>query len=357
MESKKEKSSNRLNRIKDLFKSNEYTDSFKESKKYASDDDINILLTGETGTGKEVHARYIHSISPRKDRPFIVANFSAIPESLTDSILFGHVKGSFTGAIDQVGLFKEANGGTIFLDEIGDANLKVQSSILRVIDYGEILTVGKQNSEEVDVRIIAASNINFQEKIDLKEFRKDLYYRLKGAEIHLKPLRMFPTSERLNILQKLIADSAKHKNRKEFIFSDSAWDVLLNYKYPGNYREARNIIESLFTLNKEIIEITDLPDLLLTFPTEPSYATEEKNTFDLIIEKSKKSPTLEDKVAYIVYDIVKKHNGIVKYAAHELGIDIKTVKKYLKHYYNMGNFSGKIPTGDSKISEEKNENE
>jgi len=254
----------RVNRIFDIINNNKHIESFKESRKYASDDEINILLTGETGTGKEVHARYIHTISSRKDKPFVVATFSAISGSLVQSTLFGHVKGSFTGAVcDQKGLFKAADGGTIFLDEIGDANLETQSALLRVIEDGEIQTIGKPNSDVVDVRIIAASNVDFQEKIMEKSFRRDLYYRLKGAEIHLEPLRAKPVNERKETIEKLISDFAVLKNKTAIQLTNSVWSFLLNYEFKGNYREARNIIERLYFEGKSIIDIQDIERIII----------------------------------------------------------------------------------------------
>jgi len=344
--------------FKDLFESNENTNTFLKCKRYAVNEDTNVLITGETGTGKEIHARYIHSISPRKDKPFIIANFSDIPETLASSILFGHTKGSFTGATDNHdGFFKAANGGTIFLDEIGDAKPGVQAALLRVIDYGEILPVGKQHPEEVDVRIISASNINFQEKIEQKEFRLDLFHRLKGAEIHLKPFRMYPASERKSILQRIITDTARYKDRNAFVLNDSAWDILLPYKFPGNFREAREIIKNLYALNKDTIDVSDLSDLLITLPTVPIGAPDELNTFNPITDKSVRPMSLKDWDAYIIHNIIEKHNGTIKYAARELDIDEKTVKKHLKHYHDMENISGNFPTGDRKKSERTNEND
>lgn len=348
----------RKERVKELFKANEGNPAFINARKTAMDDEMNILITGENGTGKEVLAHYIHANSPRADKPFLTANIGAIPESLLQSDLFGHEKGSFTGAINKKdGIFKAANRGTVFLDEIGDASLLIQVALLRFLDYGEIQTVGKDVSDVVDVRIIAATNANLQEKINNKEFREDLYYRLAGAQLHLEPLRAKSLFERKEILDKLISETAKHKNKNIIQLTDRGWEVLLNYEFPGNYRQARNIIERLYIEDKNIIDFKDIDKIIIL---QPSYTINIRRTnieSNLNVNTPNHFFTLKQQNATIVYNTLQRHNGIIKHAARELDIDIKTVKKHLKHYRSMGNFSGKISIGDRKISEGKNENE
>lgn len=331
---------------------------YQKAKHIASFDNMPVLITGETGTGKEILARYIQNNSPRKDKPFVIVNMGSIPTNLVSSELFGHIAGAFTDARkDKKGFIEEANGGTIFLDEIGDISLEAQTALLRFLDYNVIKPVGASKEISVDVRVIAATNVDLDKKLKTGHFREDFSYRLIRNQLKLKPLRERTKPEIKGTIENIIADFSRENNVAEIKLDSIALETLLNYKFPGNYREARNIVESLYTINKDIIDVNDLSDLHIAFPTKPDNAFKELNPFDLITENSKKSPTLEDKVAYIVYDTVRKHNGTVKHAAYELDITEKTIKKYLKHYHSMENFSGKIPIGDRKNSERKNEND
>lgn len=221
--------------------------------------DVTVLITGESGVGKEVVAKEIHRQSKRADKPFITVNCGAIPEGIIESELFGHVKGSFTGAVDtRKGYFEAANNGTIFLDEIGELPLQTQVKFLRVIENGEYIKVGGSKPEKVNVRIIAATNKNLEQLISTNTFREDLYYRLRSINIVIPPLR--ERKEDINILFNHFVKIFTERNKISYKgITNEAMDFIVNYNWPGNVRQLRNFTESLLALNADkLIEITDV---------------------------------------------------------------------------------------------------
>ncbi len=216
--------------------------------------DLSVLITGESGTGKEVVANAIHRLSKRKDKPLISVNCGAIPEGILESELFGHEKGSFTGAIAQrKGYFEAADGGTIFLDEIGEMPLSTQVKLLRVLETSEIMRVGGSSTIKVDVRVIAATNKNLEQAVENNEFRRDLYFRLKAITLFIPPLRK--RKEDIPILVKKFSEQFVQKNQIFFKgFAPEAIELLKKYDWPGNVRELKNFVETAITLNRgEII--------------------------------------------------------------------------------------------------------
>ncbi len=219
-----------------------------------------VLITGESGTGKELVARAIHRNSPRAAKPFVKVNCAAIPEELIESELFGHVKGSFTGAIkDQVGKFVRADGGTIFLDEIGDMSLRTQAKVLRVLQDGEVEPVGAARTLTVDVRVVAATNKTLEREIAEGRFREDLYFRLNVVPIHLPPLRERP--EDIEPLVRHFAETfCRENNYRPKSFGADALDALRRLPWRGNVRELRNAVERLIMLTpRDTIEGADIP--------------------------------------------------------------------------------------------------
>jgi two-component system NtrC family response regulator len=218
-----------------------------------------VLITGESGTGKELVAKSIHSLSARKDAPFIAINCAAIPRDLLESELFGHAKGAFTGAIrDKKGKFQMADGGTVFLDEVGELPLELQPKLLRSLQERVVEPVGGASSEKLDVRIVAATNIDLEEAIARGIFREDLYYRLSVIPIHLQPLR-----GRREDIPLLIRHFAKKHGNGEVLFGDDVMAVLVNYPWPGNVRELENTVERLMILRQgDQIILDDLPEKL-----------------------------------------------------------------------------------------------
>jgi transcriptional regulator with PAS, ATPase and Fis domain len=212
-----------------------------------------VLITGESGTGKEVVAKEIHKLSNRKDKAFITVNCGAIPEGIIESELFGHVKGSFTGATEnRKGYFEAASGGTIFLDEIGELPLQTQVKFLRVIENGEYMKVGGNRTEKVDVRIIAATNKNLEQLIQNNSFREDLYYRLRSINISIPPLR--ERKGDIKILFDSFINQFTKRNSIEFKgITNEAMEYISNYNWPGNVRQLKNFTESLLTLNSDKI--------------------------------------------------------------------------------------------------------
>lgn len=219
--------------------------------------DISVLITGESGTGKEFFPKIIHEYSARKHKKYIAVNCGAIPEGTIDSELFGHEKGAFTGALtDRKGYFEEGNGGTIFLDEVGELPLTTQARLLRVLENGEFLKVGSSTVQKTDVRIVAATNMDMTKAIQEGKFREDLFYRLNTIHIELPPLR-----NRLDdiflLFRKFSSDFAEEYKMPAITLSPEAKKLLLSYRWPGNIRQLRNITEqiSILETSREISEI------------------------------------------------------------------------------------------------------
>jgi|AntRauTorcE11897_2_1112592.scaffolds.fasta_scaffold03234_2 DNA-binding NtrC family response regulator len=219
--------------------------------------DITVLLQGESGVGKDITARAIHGISPRKHNNLVIVNCGAIPEGIIESELFGHEKGSFTGAHEaREGYFEKANGGTVFLDEIGDTPKNVQVKLLRVLESGEYFRVGSSKVRTTDVRVLAATNKDLWQHVQDGEFREDLYYRLDTVKIKLPPLREH-TEDVMPIFRKFVTEfSAKYDSVFKG-FSDDAKELLASYRWPGNVRELRNVAEQLVVLEKSQFIDTD----------------------------------------------------------------------------------------------------
>ena len=212
--------------------------------------DISVLVSGESGVGKEVVPKIIHSLSHRKHAKYIAVNCGAIPEGTIDSELFGHEKGSFTGAIqNRSGYFEVADGGTIFLDEIGELPLTTQVRLLRVLENGEFLKVGSSKVQKTDVRIVAATNMKMSDAIQRGKFREDLYYRLSTVEIHLPPLRNRDGDIHL-LFRKFASDFAQKYKMPTIRLDDAAVNTLLGYSWPGNIRQLRNLTEQISVIEK-----------------------------------------------------------------------------------------------------------
>jgi two-component system, NtrC family, response regulator HydG len=226
----------------------------------AAHSDVTVLLTGESGTGKELAARAIHTLSDRKDKPFFAINCSAIPETLLESELFGHVKGAFTGAIrDKIGIFQAADGGTLFLDEIGDTSPLLQLKLLRVLQESEIRRVGDDHGIRVDVRLITATNRDLKALMAEGTLREDFYYRIHVFEITLPPLRARREDIPL-LVHYFMADNSKAFHREIRDIAQDALHRLIDYGWPGNVRELKNAIEHAFvTVNGECLTLWDLP--------------------------------------------------------------------------------------------------
>lgn len=249
--------------------------------------DISVLVTGESGVGKESLPKIIHSLSHRKHNKYIAVNCGAIPEGTIDSELFGHEKGSFTGATQsRNGYFQEADGGTIFLDEVGELPLTTQVRLLRVLENGEFLKVGSSQVQKTNVRIVAATNVNMIEAIKKEKFREDLYYRLSTIEIHLPPLR-----ERLGdihlLFRKFASDFAIKYSMPTVRLRDEAVKYLVNCRWPGNIRQLRNVAEQLSVLVKE--REVDAQTLIQYLPERgsnlPSVIEQKKQSSDFSNER------------------------------------------------------------------------
>ncbi|HYE34463.1 sigma-54 dependent transcriptional regulator [Methylocaldum sp.] len=285
--------------------------------------DVTVLVVGETGTGKEVLAHALREHSPRANKPFITLNCAALPEALAESELFGHRKGAFTGAVSgQIGRLQAADGGTVFLDEVDSLPIALQAKLLRFLETGEIQPVGETHTLNVNVRIIAATNANLQEKISRGEFRKDLYYRLNVVPVELPPLR-----ERMGDIQLLLQHFMKrfaegHK-LPEASFSKAALGRLTGYAWPGNVRELRNVCERLsILLAGRTIDESNLP------PEIVNRAPSQKPLFDL--------PELGIELEKVEMDLIRqalsRTNGNRSRSARLLGISRDTLLYRMQKY-------------------------
>jgi len=281
-----------------------------------------VLLLGESGVGKEVIAKIIHNKSARKDKRFVVINCAAIPENLIESEIFGHEKGSFTGAnYKKIGKFEQAEGGTIFLDELAELSLEMQVKFLRVLQERQLERVGSSNSIKVDVRVIAATNKDLAKELDKGSFREDLYYRVNVIKINIPPLR--ERKEDIGLMASAFLNEFSSEYNKKLNFIDiEAMHILLNYPWKGNVRELKNIMErSVVIANKdeEILTINHLP-------FEISY----NNSFDQF--RGKTEITLKEYEKLIIIYTLNKVNGNKTKAAKILDIERQTLYNKIKEY-------------------------
>ncbi len=249
--------------------------------------DISVLVTGESGTGKESIPKIIHALSHRKHKKYIAVNCGAIPEGTIDSELFGHEKGAFTGATQtRSGYFEVADGGTIFLDEVGELPLTTQVRLLRVLENGEYMKVGSSKVEKTDIRIVAATNLNMPEAIQKGKFREDLFYRLSTIEIQLPPLRERQGDIHL-LFRKFASDFAQKYNMPTIRLNDAAIELLQKYSFKGNIRQLRNITEQLSVIEKNrFINAFILQEYLPSYKTNlPSILNQNKEQMDFANER------------------------------------------------------------------------
>ena len=290
--------------------------------------DLSVLVTGESGVGKESFPQIIHQFSRRKHGPYIAVNCGAIPEGTIDSELFGHEKGAFTGAIsDRNGYFAEANGGTIFLDEVGELPLSTQARLLRVLETGEYIKVGSSKVQKTDVRIVAATNVDFSEAIAEGRFREDLYYRLNTVPIKVPTLR-----ERQNdiplLFRKFAADFAEKYHMPAIQLNDAARQLLVAYSWPGNIRQLKNITEqiSIIETNRDITpeilrnylpaqQSSRLPALLGVKPAGngKSFESEREILYQVLFDMRRDVTELKK----LVHDIMAERGGTSVVASHE----------------------------------------
>lgn len=311
--------------------------------------DISVLVTGESGVGKESFPKIIHQLSHRKHNRYIAVNCGAIPEGTIDSELFGHEKGAFTGAnSSRKGYFEVADGGTIFLDEVGELPLTTQVRLLRVLENGEFIKVGSSEVYKTNVRIVAATNLNMDSAIQKGKFREDLFYRLSTVEIKVPPLR--DRKEDIHLLfRKFASDFAKKYNMPTIRLDENAQKLLTMYSWNGNVRQLRNVAEQLSVLEeKRNISVSLLQ----------SYLPELSSNLPAVINKNKDSSDFsnEREILYkILFDMKKDLNDLKKITKHlngeESGVDYKSEEKNTleKLYNNSSNSSDLIEINEKKV--------
>lgn len=311
-----------------VYKSQAMAETLKFALKAAAFDST-ILITGESGTGKEVLAKFIHQHSPRKEGPFIKVNCSAIPSELFESELFGYVPGSFTGASSQgkTGMFELADGGTILLDEIGELDLSVQPKLLRVLQEMEVHPVGAEKPVKIDVRVLAATNVNLADVVKEGRFREDLFFRLNVLPIKIPPLR--ERKEDVILIASHFLEKLNRKYKRNITFTSEVEHILTNYSWPGNVRELENLVEYLFIVNPEDqITVEQLPSWVLTEHVMEEYTCEDGDCtprLNYMLDMYEKN---------IITFALRKHSS-VKETAKTLDIHPSTLfRKIKKHNIN-----------------------
>jgi transcriptional regulator with PAS, ATPase and Fis domain len=287
--------------------------------------DMSVLITGESGSGKESFSKIIHNLSPRKHGQFIAINCGSIPEGTIDSELFGHEKGSFTGAHEaRKGYFEVTNGGTIFLDEIGEMPLGTQARLLRVLENGEFIRVGSSKIQKTDVRVVAATNIDLLRKVESGKFREDLYYRLATVPIFVPPLRDRDRDVEL-LFRKFAGDFAEKYRVKPISLTDEAKDILIKYRFPGNIRQLKNLVDQISVLSTDDKDITG--------EKLRSYLPQASTLPALYHDGAERDNTSEREILYkVLFDLRKDVNELKKMALEGTTPSSEERFKGLDHY-------------------------
>jgi DNA-binding NtrC family response regulator len=297
-----------------------------------------VLVTGASGTGKELVAKSLHFNSPRRDRPFVAINCAAIPDTLLESELFGYKRGAFTDArSDRAGLFVEADGGTIFLDEIAELSPALQAKLLRVLQEGEVRPLGAARSQKVDVRVVAATNKELEERLADGTFRQDLFYRLNVIHIHLPALRD-RAEDILPLAEHFLASSAAKAQKDVRAFHESAKKALLAYGWPGNIRELENVVERAVALVEgPLVRVDDLPPLLAGRERRPAEVEGDTDPFTAALARGL---TLAELERDYIMKVLAAEGGNKTRAAQRLGLDRKTLYRKLEEYAAAAGVAG-----------------
>ena len=312
--------------------------------------DFTVLISGESGVGKEIFPRIIHQNSHRKHAQYIAVNCGAIPEGTIDSELFGHEKGSFTGALsDRKGYFEESNGGTIFLDEVGELPLATQAKLLRVLEAGEFIRVGSSKVQKTNVRVIAATNVDLPGAVKKGKFREDLFYRISTIPVTIPPLRSRPEDISL-LFRKFASDFAEKYRMPAIRLTEEAIHLLESYRWPGNVRQLKNITEQISILERERLvdaitlrgylpmEETQLPTLANHPEGEANYATEREILYKILFDMKKDMNDLKQ----LVYDIMQKEPSEKSYPEPSTSIVLRDLYDNTSELIRPANKSYKL---------------
>jgi len=306
---------------------------------------MNILITGASGTGKELVARTVHELSPRRNKPFVPINCAAIPETLIESEIFGHEKGAFTGALERrTGCFELAEGGTLLLDEIGEMPVATQAKLLRVLEDRKLRRLGSKVETTVDVRVLAATNKVPEEAVARGELRNDLYYRLNVFNINMPALREH-REDIPDLVQRLLAEMGEKHGRKVGAVSEAVINQFRNYTWPGNVRELRNTLErAIIVCEGSVIETKHLPPGFGQAPVRIS--AEDPDSVHLGV-----GTTVEEAEKQLIIKTLEATNNNKTRAAEILGISLKTLHNKLKEYGSAAAETG-VPQEDGALSSE-----
>jgi two-component system response regulator PilR (NtrC family) len=287
----------------------------------------NVLILGESGTGKELAARAIHYNSPRRNKPFVAVNCGAIPETLIESELFGHKKGSFTGAIaDRAGLFEQAEGGTLFLDEIGELPLQLQAKLLRVLQEKEFRRIGGIEDKKTDVRIVAASNRDMDEQVREGSFREDLFYRLNVVQVRMPALREVP--EDIPLLVEHFFKKFLPSSTGEELITPGAMKALMAYPFPGNVRELENLVERCIVLGNSTIDEECLPEKVFGYQR----VIQNNDDFEIPEDGMNLEAYLDGIEKKILLKALERSGGVKKKAAEILGLTFRSMRYRLAKF-------------------------
>jgi transcriptional regulator with PAS, ATPase and Fis domain len=309
-----------------------------------------VLITGASGTGKELVARTTHELSPRRNKPFVAINCAAIPETLIESEIFGHEKGAFTGALERrTGCFELAEGGTLLLDEIGEMPIATQAKLLRVLEDRKLRRLGSKVETTIDVRVLAATNKNPEEAVGRGELRNDLYYRLNVFNIHMPALREHK-EDIPDLVQLLLADMSLKHGRKVATVSEAVLNLFRTYSWPGNVRELRNTLErAVIVCEGGVVETKHLPPGFGHPPARP--ATDDSDSIRLTV-----GTTVEKAEKLLILKTLESTSNNKTRAAEILSISLKTLHNKLKEYGNSAHLeNADKESAEDEETEEKSE--
>jgi len=292
--------------------------------------DANVLVTGESGTGKEVVAKAIHTHSRRNEGPFVPVDCAALPEGLLESELFGHEKGAFTGATNRrVGLLSEGDGGTVFLDEIGELTPPLQAKLLRVLEDRRVRPVGSSEYQDLDIRLVAATNMDLAKAVEKGSFREDLFYRLNVVHLTIPPLRA-RSGDIVLLAERFLEEFSRAAERPPPLISPEVWDAFETYPWPGNVRQLRNVMERIVALDADgRVTLSNLPPEIRFAGIADKSSGSDRSGFSHLSYSDAKDAAVRSFQASYMQELLAAHDGNISQAAHTAGVSRRTLHRWL----------------------------